>query len=201
MNLLEERTIALAAIMQAAKQVQNLARKGRAETEYAEPMMRSILVLDAVNTPAVYGGLANLKQGLEMIAGGILTSSEGDQIEILRYVMALLHLEHQLMRDSQRFEAFASDVERLSAQESSELTDACSDVYQKYISNIKPQIIVQGEQDYLQNSDIPPQVRTMLLAGIRSAVLWEQKRGGRFKLLWERTRMQNAAKILIRVEE
>ncbi|MFT5655266.1 MAG: CII-binding regulator of phage lambda lysogenization HflD [Arenicella sp.] len=40
-------------------------------------------------------------------------------------------------------------------------------------------------------------MRAMLLAGIRSAVLWQQKDGGKFKLIWQRTRMQNAARDLL----
>ena len=64
---------------------------------------------------------------------------------------------------------------------------------------MRPQIIVQGEEDYLQRPEIPPQIRGLLLAALRSAVLWQQKGGNRFKVLWERTRMQNAAKDFLKL--
>ena len=62
---------------------------------------------------------------------------------------------------------------------------------------MRPQIIVQGEQDFLQQDDVPQRIRSLLLAAFRSAVLWQQKDGSRFKILWQRTRMQNAAAALL----
>lgn len=196
-TLIEERTIALAGILQAAAQVQSLARTGEPDPGIMESMLQSILILDAVSTPAVYGGLSGLRPGLTMIAEGFLNSAAGEAVEILRYTMALLHLQNQLYRDDRLFNEFGQAVERLSAHSGDELVGACSDVYQQFVSNMRPQIIVQGEQNFLQRQDIPPKVRAMLLAGIRAAVLWQQKEGGRFKMIWERTRMQNAARRLL----
>ena len=119
-------------------------------------------------------------------------------MEVLRYTISVLHLQTQLYRDSEKFQSFGVDVERLSGVSADDLIDACSDVYQTHISNMRPQIIVQGESGYLQNTLIPPKIRALLLAALRSAVLWQQKEGGRFKLLWQRTRMQNAAASLLR---
>ena len=197
MNLIEERTIGLAGVLQACGQVQSLARTGEVEHETAEASQQSILILDAVNTPAVFGGLRGVRSGLSLLADGIMTSPKAEMVEVLRYAMALMHLQNQLFRDQQAYSEFGQAVERLSAVSTEELTEACSELYQKFISSMRPQIIVQGEQNYLQRPDIPPKVRTMLLAGIRAAVLWQQKGGSRFKLIWQRTRMQNAARGLL----
>ena len=193
MNLIEERTLALAGVFQACKQVQNLARNGRSDPHDTEPSMQSILVLDAINSQAVYGGVRGVNSGLRLIKDGILNSPQLADVEVLRYVMSVLDLQRQLYRDTEKFSQFAQAVERLSSVDKDDYVNACSEVYQKYISDMRPQIIVQGEQDYLQRAEIPPQVRGLLLAAIRSAVLWQQKGGNRFKVLWERTRMQNAA--------
>ena len=198
MNLIEERTIALAGLLQACGQVQTIARTGAADQAVEDACLKSIMVLDAINTPAVYGGIQGVRTGLKMIADGVMSSPQGDKVEVLRYAMALLHLQNQLYRDSSAFNEFGQGVERLSAVSPDELTQACSDLYQKFISEMRPQIIVQGEQNFLQREDIPPKIRAMLLAGIRSAVLWQQKDGGKFKLIWQRTRMQNAARDLLR---
>jgi len=161
LNIIEERTIALAGVLQACSQVQNLARNGR------------------VNQ-------------FDFDACAI------EDVEVLRYVATVLHLQTQLYRDRQKFTAFGTEVDRLSACDQDSLVEAFSEVYQTYISAMRPQIIVQGESEYLQNVTIPPQVRALLLAALRSAVLWQQKGGGRLKLLWERTRMRNAARDLLR---
>jgi high frequency lysogenization protein len=112
--------------------------------------------------------------------------------------MSLIHLQNQLFADGTAVDDFGREIEQLSAVSPEDITQACSDIYQKFISGMRPQIIVQGEQGFLQREDIPAQIRSMLLAGIRSAVLWQQKGGGRFKLVWQRTRMQNAARDLLR---
>lgn len=199
MNLIEHRTIALAGVLQACKQVQNLARNGRADSFDTEPSMKSILVLDALNTPAVYGGVNGVNSGLRMLKDGILSSPQAHDVELLRYVMTVLDLQRQLYRDSDAYTKFGQAVERLSSVTSDNFIQECSQLYQEHISEMRPQIIVQGEQDYLQQEAIPPQIRGLLLAALRSSVLWQQKGGNRFKVLWERTRMQRAASTFLQL--
>ena len=193
MNELQDRTIALAAILQIASQVQRLARTGLADESVFEVCLNSVLVLDAINTQAVYGGMKGVSSGLSLLSSGVLISPDGESIEQLRYAMSLLTLTEQLQRSSSLFQDFGGEVEGLSAVTKDDLPQACSDIYQKYISGLQPQIIVQGEEDFLQQPDIPIKIRSLLLAGIRAGALWKQKGGGRFKLLWERTRMRNTA--------
>lgn len=198
MNLIQERTIALAGVLQACQQVQRLARIGHAKDDIFDSSLQSILVLDAVNTPAVFGGLSGLRSGLTLLKDGVLNSTAGDDLELLRYMMSILQLQTQLYRDDQKFSAFGQSVERLSSYSNDELIDACSSAYQSHISVLRPQIIVQGEQEHLQQDGVPEKVRTMLLAAIRAAVLWQQKGGGKFRLVWERTRMRHAADELLK---
>jgi len=195
--MIDDRTIALAGVLQACRQVQLLATTGEADELDNEPLMQSILVLDAINTSAVYGGIDGVRSGLSMIKDGILSSPKLAHVELLRYAMAILHLQSQLYRDDDKYTEFGQAVERLSSYSADELVDACSELYQTHVSIMRPQIIVQGEQKFLQRSDVPPRIRGLLLAALRSAVLWQQKEGSRFKLLWQRTRMQNAAQSLL----
>jgi len=197
MTQLEDRTIALAAILQVSEQVQNLARRGAGAEAQIQPLMQSILVLDALNTASVYGGVEGVKRGLELVAEGTLNSPAGDHIELLRYAMSLLTLTEQIQKRPDQYQSFGQDIDGLSAYQDEEFLTACSDLYKKYISGLQPQIIVQGEEDFLQRDDIPVRIRSLLLAGIRAAVLWRQKGGGRFKLLWERGKMRTAAAALL----
>jgi len=196
-DIISERTIALAGVIQACAQVQSLARKGIVEPSAYDGSIKSILVLDAVNTPAIYGGISGVRSGLTLMVNGVLNSAAPENVEILRYAMTILQLQRQLYSDRERFNKFATDIERLSSKSEDELVDACSKVYQSYVSTLQPQVIVQGEEVHLQNAEVPPKVRALLLAALRSAVLWQQKGGGRFRILWERTRMQNSARFLI----
>lgn len=198
MNIIQERTIALAGVLQACQQVQSLARTGQATSDIFDSSLQSIMVLDAVSTPAVFGGLGGLRSGLALLRDGVLNSTSGDDLELLRYMMSILQLQSQIYRDEQKFSAFGQSIERLSSHSNDELIDACSRAYQSHISVLRPQIIVQGEQEHLQQDGVPEQVRTMLLAAVRAAVLWQQKGGGKFRLVWERTRMRHAADDLLK---
>ena len=193
MNIIQERTIALAGVLQACQQVQSLARTGLPNDQQFNSSLQSILVLDAVSTPAVFGGVGGVASGLELLKSGMLNSTAGNELELLRYMMSVLQLQAQVFKDDEKFTTFGQAVERLSAYSNDELINACSSAYQTHISVLRPQIIVQGEQEYLQGDGVPEKVRTMLLAAVRAAVLWQQKGGGKFRLIWERTRMKHAA--------
>jgi high frequency lysogenization protein len=159
--------------------------------------MQSVLVLDAMSTPAVFGGLGGVRSGLKLIELGVFNSPEMSHLEVLRYMMSILQLQKQLYTDQQKFSQFGQAIDRLSSFSEDDLANAFSEVYQTHISVLRPQIIVQGEQEHLQQDGVPEKVRTMLLAAVRSAVLWQQKGGGKFRLVWERTRMRQAAKSLL----
>ena len=129
MNLIEDRTIALAGVLQACKLVQSLAREGFADNQDMQASLQSIMVLDAVSTSAVYGGVGGVRTGLSLIGQGILNSPVVLDLEILRYANTILTLQSQLYRDEQKFSEFGMTVERLSNCSSDELIDACSNVY------------------------------------------------------------------------
>jgi high frequency lysogenization protein len=57
--------------------------------------------------------------------------------------------------------------------------------------------MVNGEQDYLSRPEIANKIRALLLAGIRSAILWKQCGGTRWKFLFFRKKIQNELKNLL----
>ncbi len=59
-------------------------------------------------------------------------------------------------------------------------------IYKDSISSLGPKIIVSGEQPYLSSETNASKVRALLLAGIRSAVLWKQCGGSRWQFLFGR---------------
>ena len=65
------------------------------------------------------------------------------------------------------------------------------------ISTLTPRIIIKGEHGYLSDPHNANKVRTILLAGIRAAVLWRQSGGTRPKLILQRKKIHEAAKQLM----
>ena len=74
---------------------------------------------------------------------------------------------------------------------------AVAELYTRTLSNLTPRIVVNGSPQYLRNPRTVNWVRTLLFAGLRSAVLWRQLGGGRFKLLFGRRRLMEQAHELL----
>jgi high frequency lysogenization protein len=62
-------------------------------------------------------------------------------------------------------------------------------LYARTVSNLTPRIIVSGKPQYLQNERTTDWIRTLLLAGIRSATLWHQLGAGRLELMFGRKKI------------
>ena len=57
--------------------------------------------------------------------------------------------------------------------------------------------MVSGRPQYLKNERTVNWVRTLLLAGLRSAMLWNQLGGGRFELMFGRKKIMQEAESLL----
>jgi len=70
-------------------------------------------------------------------------------------------------------------------------------LYTKTISTLSPRIVINGRPQYLQIDRTVNWIRTLLFAGLRSAVLWKQLGGGRFNLMFGRKKMLEQAQTLL----
>ena len=115
--------------------------------------------------------------------------------EQARYSAALVFLENQLSKRQDLLNTIHIGVVR--AQSQSEHFGALhenvlanlSEVYQKTVSTLHPRIMVNGNPDYLSRPELANKIRACLLAGIRSAVLWRQCGGTRWKFLFYRKKI------------
>ena len=63
-----------------------------------------------------------------------------------------------------------------------------------------PKIMVSGENQHLSNPDQANKIRALLLAGMRSAVLWAQLGGSRWQILLQRRRLTEEAERILNEE-
>lgn len=75
-----------------------------------------------------------------------------------------------------------------------------ADLYSRTISELGPRIMVNGEQHHLTNTTISNKIRTVLLSGIRSAVLWQQLGGRRWHILFTRSRYIKTAQSFLEID-
>jgi high frequency lysogenization protein len=200
---LRDRTIALAAVVQAATLVQHIAETGQASPTDIETLLQSLLVENADTTADVYGGLGSLRPGLRELNQQLSKKKEQKDVVLLRYVISLLHLERQLAKRPQMMEQIGREIDQVPQQVeyfgdimSPQVIARFADIYHRTLSELKPQIQVFGDPNYLQQPDNVNKVRALLLAGVRAAVLWRQKGGRRWQFLFQSARILTTAEEL-----
>lgn len=196
----QDRAIALASMFQATDLVRSIARTGQANPEDFKTCVDSLFKIDAPNSEAIYGGVEHLKKGLRLLVEQLLNPKD---MEITRYVIALFVLERKLRKRPSLLQKIRQGIEETMAKlEYFPLTHdniiaSLADIYTSTISTLGPRIMVNGEPVHLNQPENAARIRALLLAGIRSAILWRQSGGGRLTLLLQRKRLTLEAKRLL----
>lgn len=198
MDRFTERTYGLAGMFQAATLVQQVARKGEADRFAKHASLNSVLILDAVNSLAVFSDHQGIKLGLEQMQTVFDSGRTTETIEVFQYVAGLAQLALNLQKDQERMTGFSRHVETLSGFSGEQLVETMAGVYSKYVSDLQPRILVNGEQGFLAKEEVAQQVRAYLLAGIRAAFLWQQKGGSRWDFMLKRKKYIQEAVSLLR---
>ncbi|CUX96443.1 high frequency lysogenization protein HflD [Candidatus Doolittlea endobia] len=199
-------TLALAGVCQSARLVQQLAHQSYCDEPPLRVSLQSLLDLNPPSVCAVYGDSpANLRMGLETLLG-LLNASSRERLgaELTRYISGLMLLEHKLKSNRVMQAELSRRIDALDRQLnyfdllSDTFFSVMASIYMDIISPLGPRIQVTGTASVLQNTQIQDKLRAVLLAGIRSVVLWQQVGGGRFQLLFARNRLfKEAKKILL----
>ena len=201
--------LALAGIFQSACLVQQLAREGHTDNAALRTSIQSILALDAPDVETIYGSARGVHLGLELLNSKLTGKTKSSDMEMARYVVAMVQLEGSLRRNPKMLDDIRQGIDTARAQMKFFENDAPADgvhpllmeklaqLYSQTISTLTPRIMVSGEHGHLANPAIAARVRAALLAGIRSAVLWRQLGGRRWQLLFSRGRIARAAAELL----
>lgn len=193
-----EQTLALAAVAQNAWLVRQLAHHGVAAADKFGTAVDSLFATRPRSTEEVFGSVQKLNLGLqtlqEYLTGNSSTLASDD---VLRYMMGILHLESRLRKRPQLLEQIGSGLEQLGArhpagqrEDNQELVRELGKLYQETISTLPFRIQVKGDMLRLQNDFLAARIRVLLFAGIRAAVLWRQRGGRRWQLLFLRQRLR-----------
>jgi high frequency lysogenization protein len=200
-----DQTLALAGIYQAASLVKQIANEGKANNAQVESSLETLFRFDANTVEEVYGSIAGVSHGLKVLSQQLKDKTSRD-IDITKYVVSLIMLESKLAKNSgmldeidKRLKSIESQFEFFSLGHENTYTKL-GELYKDTISTLGPKIIVSGEQPHLSNERNASKVRALLLAGIRSAVLWRQCGGSRWQFLFGRKAyIDECEKILARL--
>jgi len=191
---ISDRSLALAGLFQCVKLVRASATGAPVNDESLQTCLHSLFVFDSDTLEDIYTGRENLQLGLKTLAEQLSGKTERD-IEITRMVISLMHLSAKLQKNSLMKQQLHDELLSIQAKleqfelGSSVINAQLAEVYSHTISTLSPRIMVKGEANLLQQADHINRIRALLLAGIRSAMLWHQLGGSRLQILFGRKKL------------
>ncbi|WP_351016841.1 high frequency lysogenization protein HflD [Shewanella sp. AC91-MNA-CIBAN-0169] len=198
-NILFERTMAFAGILQAIGQVQYLARHGESDKDALAATLNTILITEPESTVEVYQDKAILDNGYQLIQNQLGDGSNKD-VETTRYLVGVLALERKLARSPNGLGMLAERINQVHRQLAHfAITDEqvlanFASIYSDIISELGPKLQISGNPDCLKQPQVQNKIRALLLAAMRSAVLWRQLGGKRRHLVFARKAIFDTAK-------
>lgn len=186
-----DQTLALAGIYQAASLVKQIANSGKANNAQIESSTETLFRFDVNNVEEIFGNVDGVRHGISVLQHHLSDRSNRD-LDITKYVISLIMLEKKLRYSSGMLDTIEQKLKTIEAQfdffplAHDNTFAKLGQLYKDTISTLGPKIIVSGEQPYLSNEYNASKVRALLLAGIRSAVLWRQCGGSRWQFIFGR---------------
>lgn len=195
--------IALAGLCQALKLVQQTARSTEQDKTTLNIMLSSVAVIEADEPLQIYGNsAANLRAGLQLIVDQLGEKPQKD-VELTRYIVGVLALERRLNKHPAHLKKLGEKLQHLQRQlQHFSVTDdnmlaSLADIYSSCISSLGGRIQIYGQPELLKQQPVQHKVRALLLAAIRSAVLWRQAGGSRLNFIFKRRKLVAQAKQML----
>ncbi|RUO77591.1 high frequency lysogenization protein HflD [Idiomarina seosinensis] len=204
MNDWQQRVLALSGMALSAAAVQQIARSGQVlHDTVTDTLVNSVLNLQPDSTLDVYGSVEAIRPGLKTLIQQMGNSQQKD-LELTRYMVGMIHLSRRLLAKDESMNQLAKRLEQVNRQynefgfERYRILQSLAGIYRELISPLGQPIRINGNPTYLKTDANQYHIRALLLAGVRSAVLWQQVGGKRRHFLLSRKRMLETAQQLSR---
>ncbi len=202
-----DHVLALAGLVQATSLINSASRSGLVSQDTLENSINSVFIQNPGSALDVFGGVTGVRKGL-LILRELLTNFDVAQHgRILQYALAIMGLERKLTTRPAIMRQLGAEIanideQRMLRQSDDRLIDASSvrqlsTLYESLISEIQPQIQINGNRQHLQDRTNIERIRALLLAGLRACVLWRQVGGNKWQLAFNRRAMTGAIEQLL----
>ena len=201
MSGIEDRVLALGGMLQTLTQIHQIADTGQSEAAPVQVALDSVFRIDAADTQAVYGDIAALRNGLRLLRNYLASSDKDEALGKLG--LSVLQLERRFSSEAAVAAQVGTGIQGLTAP-AERLGSAHPDVvaglgslYADTVSTLRPRVMVQGNPHYLGQAGVVAEIRALLLAALRSAVLWRQSGGSLWDFVFRRREMAAAIDSLL----
>jgi len=200
---MNDRIMALAGLFQATELVRQAANHGTWSGYSADTCLESLLAIEADSVEDIFGGANRVRLGAETLIA--VLQGERRYMESLGYAVSIMQLENNFRKSRDMQAHIGAELEEIAdiddGTEIHEIKDLqarrIAALYTRTISTLSPRVVVNGRPQHLQVDRTVNWIRTLLFAGLRSAVLWRQLGGGRFSLMFGRKKMLEQAQSLV----
>lgn len=196
---MRNQTIAMAALCEAALLIQQVSKGQAFDSQALATLVGGIMNTAPENVDQVYPSLASLKQGSYLLVHQLSGQATSKDVEVTRYLAGMMSLSKKLLNNQTALTGLSTSLKEVERRlEHFDITDASiignfADIYSKNISPIGQKIKVIGTPQNLKQPVIQNQVRALLLAGVRAAVLWRQMGGKRRQFIFSRNKILKSA--------
>lgn len=197
----ESRVIALAGVFQACALVRSIANEGSSDSAAVESSLASLFRIDSDSAADVFGGLSGVRLGMESLIANL--DGEHRDVAISQLALGVLRLERKLAGRSEMLREISKGIASVQRQVDhlgvahSSVQTRLAELYSNTLSSLKPRIVVHGNPLNLADPRRVEQIRSLLLAGIRAAVLWRQVGGSQWRLILRRSEYAMLARGLL----
>ncbi|MCX7543939.1 high frequency lysogenization protein HflD [Marinicella gelatinilytica] len=188
---MRDQTIALAGVYQAAAFAHELAQSGAVSRR--DCFAGSIESLFAVNPDSTMAVFDHDMNRISLGLSTLIKSFNKDKayLNIIKYVLTLLNLQSKFITHDAMVKQVQHGIQQASHigsfdEHEKAVIEILAATYSKTISQLQPRVVIAGQPFHLKNNEVTMQIRAVLLAGIRSAVLWKQVGGSHLQLLFKR---------------
>lgn len=200
---MKDRALALAGLLQSIQCVDAVAADGSCEREAREAVLGSLFRLDAASPEAVFGHHSALNPGLRELLSH-LESGRPNNGRMRRIAFSVLQVERRLAARLDLLNIIRTQLIDIDRQREhlglshSLVLERLGDLYANTVSKLSPRVLVQGNPAQLAQTAVVAQIRALLLAAVRSAVLWRQLGGSYWDLFLRRRAIANGARAWLR---
>lgn len=202
-DIVSEKTIALAGILQAIHLIREFAKTGKLSENAFQTSIRSIFETHPKSTLAVFGETADIQSGLHQLVNMLNPLSDLSQAN-LRYLFSLTSLQDRINRlptllqtVSHRIQQMQKQVHYFSLTHPTVIANL-ADTYLSLVSKCPFRFFILGNKRILSVNENMEKIRALLLAAIRATVLWRQLGGSRIELILKRRQLKNSAIAMIK---
>lgn len=193
MSPLQEQVIALAGLFQAMEAVDQIAQTGRCNEAVMETSIKSLFVSSPDTALSVFGELADLKPGLQLLKQLLSeTHTNNKQYNFVRYALAIIQLERKLDKTPDMLDTISKRLDHAQNQVKhfgllhENVFSGIASIYSDTISTFSMRVHIAGQEHQLKIPQNADKIRSLLLTGMRAAILWRQVKGHRWQFIFKR---------------